>query len=73
VAARLKQPSARGASLTALVRREESLVTLTMVVVFGVSAALAFWQPVWAMCSWMIVFPAIRLARRRTRRHAARP
>jgi uncharacterized membrane protein len=65
-------PALAAASLTALVRREESLVTLTVVVVFAVSAALAFWQPLWAMWSWMIVFPAIRLARRSARRHATR-
>ena len=57
-------PAMAAPSLTAQLRRRESLVTLAMVLVFALSIGIAIWAPVWAMFSWVLAWPAVVLARK---------
>jgi uncharacterized membrane protein len=57
-------PAMSAPSLTPELRRRESRITLVMVLVFAVSMPIAIWAPVWAMLSWVLVWPALVLARR---------
>jgi uncharacterized membrane protein len=52
------------ASLTPQLRRRETRITLAMVLVFAASMVVAVWAPLWAMISWLLVWPALVLARR---------
>jgi uncharacterized membrane protein len=51
-------------SLTPALRRRESRITLAMVLVFALSIGIAIWAPVWALLSWVLVWPALVLARK---------
>jgi uncharacterized membrane protein len=57
-------PLMRAPSLTPALRRRESRITLTMVAVFALSIVIAIWAPVAAMFSWVLMWPALTLARR---------
>jgi uncharacterized membrane protein len=51
-------------TLTPELRRRETGVTLAMTLVFALSIPLAIWAPAGAMLSWMLIVPALWLARR---------
>jgi uncharacterized membrane protein len=53
-------------TLTPALRLRESRITLAMVLVFTLSIVLAIWWPAQAMLSWLLVWPALVLARRLT-------
>ncbi len=51
-------------TLTPALRRREWRITLVMVLVFAASMLLAVWLPLYAMLSWVLVWPALLWARR---------
>jgi uncharacterized membrane protein len=57
-------PTMAGPTLTPELRRRETRITLSMVMIFLLSIAIAVWQPVWAMLSWLLIWPTLVLARR---------
>lgn len=57
-------PTTVAPSLTLQLRLRESRITLAMVLVFAISIGIAIWAPLWAMFSWLLIWPALVVARR---------
>ena len=57
-------PRMAAPSLTPELRGRESRITLAMVLVFALSMGISIWAPVWGMFSWVLIWPALVVARR---------
>ena len=57
-------PTMAAPSLTPELGRRESRITFAMVLVFALSMGIAIRAPVWGMFSWLLIWPALVVARR---------
>lgn len=57
-------PMMAAPSMNPELRRRESRITISMVLVFALSIGIAVWAPALALFSWLLLWPALVLARR---------